>query len=264
MTEAAGKPDPAGADMRILAVEGATPHCSVAVCSAARHGTRPEVSVLAEITADLNRAHAEQLLSMVDEALGRAGMGAERVDYLAVTVGPGSFTGLRIALAAWKGLAFAWNRPLVGVSTLRALAWQCPFPGAFVAPMLDARMGEVFAAVYKMGRGGFAETVLAEQAISPAALAKHLDELKGTVLALGDGAWRYGDILRDGAPRVEILPRPFGTPRASMVALEAVARMPHLTPDQYDPSQVNPVYLRVSQAEMARASGLEQAHGGTC
>ena len=133
--------------------------------------------------------HANRLLAAAEEALERAGVGWDAIERLAVGVGPGSFTGLRIGIATARALAQARGLPLVGVSSLEALAH-----GAGGAPLvlavLDARRGEAFAAAW---RG--AAPVLAASALSPAALAERVRALPAPPLAVGDGAIRFRDPL---------------------------------------------------------------------
>lgn len=236
----------------LLAVDGASRYCSLAVGTAGPADEPPSFNVLAEITADLNRSHAERMIPLVEQLLDLAGIDRGQITHLAAVTGPGSFTGLRVALSAWKGLAFAWGLPLIGVSTLLALALQCPAREGWIAPMLDAKMGEIFGAVYRWREDGFLDPCVDDQAILPERFAGILAGLGGPVYALGDGFWRYGDILRERVPTLRVPARPIGTPRASTVGLAAVARL-RVDEALPDPSRVNPVYLRVSQAEAVRA-----------
>jgi tRNA threonylcarbamoyladenosine biosynthesis protein TsaB len=129
--------------------------------------------------------HANRLLASAEEALERAGVGWEEVERLAVGVGPGSFTGLRIGIATARALAQARALPLVGVSSLEALARGAGEPPLVLA-VLDARRGEAFAAAW---RGG--APVLAAAALSPEALAERVRALPAPPLAVGDGAVRF-------------------------------------------------------------------------
>jgi tRNA threonylcarbamoyladenosine biosynthesis protein TsaB len=128
--------------------------------------------------------HATRLLALAEEALGAAGLRPAEVDRVAVGVGPGSFTGLRIGVATARGLAQGWGVELVGVSTLRALAAGVP-EGA-VAAVLDARRGDAFAAAW---RGG--DELVATGAFAPGDLATRLATLGAPLLAVGDGALRF-------------------------------------------------------------------------
>jgi tRNA threonylcarbamoyladenosine biosynthesis protein TsaB len=130
-------------------------------------------------------AHAARLLGAAEEALERAGLGWDEVERLAVGVGPGSFTGLRIGIATARALAQARGLPLVGVSSLEALARGAAGDHVVLA-VLDARRGEVFAA---------AAGVLAPSALAPEALADWVRALGSAPLAVGDGAVRFRDPL---------------------------------------------------------------------
>jgi tRNA threonylcarbamoyladenosine biosynthesis protein TsaB len=134
-------------------------------------------------------AHAGRLVAAAEEALEAAGVGWDALDRLAVGVGPGSFTGLRIGIATARALAQARGLPIVGVSTLEALA-----RGAGDAPIvlaaIDARRGEAFAAAW---RGG--APLLAASALAPEALAERVRAMPVAPLAVGDGAVRFRDSL---------------------------------------------------------------------
>ena len=130
-------------------------------------------------------AHANRLLAAAHEALESAGLGWEDVERIAVGVGPGSFTGLRIGIATARALAQGRGLPLVGVSSLEALA-RGAGAAEIVLAVLDARRGEAFAAAWR----GEA-LVLAPAALSPDALAERVRALDGAPLAVGDGAVRF-------------------------------------------------------------------------
>jgi tRNA threonylcarbamoyladenosine biosynthesis protein TsaB len=135
--------------------------------------------------------HASRLLVLVEEVLAAAGAGWDDVARLAVGVGPGGFTGLRLGIATARGLAQARGLPLVGVSSLAALAAGAP-PAPATAAVIDARRGEVFAAIWRDG-----EPVLAPVAIAPEDLAARLEP---ATLAVGDGAVRFrAELERAGA-----------------------------------------------------------------
>jgi tRNA threonylcarbamoyladenosine biosynthesis protein TsaB len=144
--------------------------------------------------------HANRLLPAAEAALERAGLGWEEVDRIAVGVGPGSFTGLRIGIATARALAQARGLPLVGVSSLEALALGAPHADLVLA-VLDARRGEAFAAAYAptLDQGsdpfrrveGWGRLVLPPAALSPEALVERVGALQGTPLAVGDGAVRF-------------------------------------------------------------------------
>jgi tRNA threonylcarbamoyladenosine biosynthesis protein TsaB len=179
----------------ILGLDTATPSTAVAVWAPAG----PAVERRDDPEPGQRPGHAGRVLVLVEEALKAAGAGWDDIERIAVGVGPGGFTGLRLGIATARGLAQARDLPLVGVSSLEALA--APHKGSdplvarahkgsdplVVAAVIDARRGEVFAAAWRDG-----ERVLAPVALAPAALAARL--APGT-LAVGDGAVRFREEL---------------------------------------------------------------------
>ena len=132
--------------------------------------------------------HAARLLPLAEQALAEAGVGWEELDWLAVGVGPGGFTGLRIGIATARALAQARGLPLVPVSSLEALALGAAGASTppVIAAVVDARRGEVFAAAWEGSRA-----VLAPAALAPATLAERLRGVEAPVQAVGDGAVRF-------------------------------------------------------------------------
>ena len=143
----------------LLAIETSTKVASVALAGTATGvttGIATGISILAEFTTDIRKTHSQRLLPMVDRVLAEAGLRPADLGAVACTTGPGSFTGLRLGLATVKGLAFALKIPAFGVPTLDALANNLgilepeapPLAAELVCPVLDARKGQVYAAVY--------------------------------------------------------------------------------------------------------------------
>jgi|SRR5581483_5546900 len=198
--------------MLTLAFDTAT---GVATCALVRDG-----QVLGERT-----SRAVDVLAAADELLGQAGMTPGDLDLVAVGVGPGSFTGVRIGLAAARGLALALEVPVAGVSTLAALAAGAP--GA--VPVVDARRREVFALVEG----------------EPRCLAPSELEVERGVTYVGDGAVRYRGVLEEQGGVVPPDASELHVPRARFYAELAGAGGPA--------ELVEPVYLRVPDAEKAAA-----------
>ena len=201
------------------------------------------------------RMHAAVLLPMVEDALRCAGLGIAEVDAFGCVVGPGSFTGVRIGVATVMGLA--GDKPCAPVDALEALAAQgADFPG-LVCLILDARAGQVYAAVFE---GGARRTDDA-----PVKLEALLDDLRGRgkpCLFLGDGATANLARLAQ-EPFARVAPEPLRGLRASFAARLAAAR-----PETYvSADALRPLYLRAPQAERARnarlgLAGEEESHGG--
>jgi len=224
--------------MLILAADTSTSINTVALCDEGR--------IRAETVVDCGRAHAERLLATVDWVLNEAKLRLGDVDLLAISSGPGSFTGLRVGVATWKGLALGADLPLVAVPTLDAFAGVNPLFDGMLCPLLDAKMGEVFGAVYRFKAGQ--RTKIAPDRVC--AVGPILEDLGGTVHFLGDGAERYRETIREALPDAVFVSGPTSVPRASAVAEEAREMLARGC--STDAAAVAPVYLRKSQAEEAR------------
>lgn len=127
--------------MPILAIDTATVVSSVAIAD--------EKKLHAELTLQTKLTHSETLMPHVQQLMNMADVKRSDLTAVAVGIGPGSFTGLRIGLAAAKAMSYALNIPLVGVSTMETLAWQYPAPGVTIIPIIDAQKGNVYAASYQ-------------------------------------------------------------------------------------------------------------------
>jgi len=218
-------------------------------------------SLLAEAVIDGRRLHSERLLPTVDWLLGEAGLSLRDIELLAISTGPGSFTGLRIGAATWKGLALANDLPLVAVPTLDAMTRLCPCaPASHLAVVLDARMKEVFAAVFRF-EGGQRIKVIEDMACSIELLMERIAALdncsESGLTLMGDGADLYRDTIAQRFPQAAIAAPAQSAPRASAVALEALALQ--TAGACTDAARVSPVYLRKSQAEINRDLKLAQS-----
>ncbi|MDX9709637.1 MAG: tRNA (adenosine(37)-N6)-threonylcarbamoyltransferase complex dimerization subunit type 1 TsaB [Trichloromonas sp.] len=225
---------------RLLLVDTATPAGSVAVCQGEK--------LLGEIVLSGPANHTDHLLGTIDELLRGAGLALDDMDGFAVVLGPGSFTGLRVGVATVKGLALAAGKPVVGVSSLAALAWRLPFAALPVCPLLDARKGEVYAALYQWTGEGFSPLLL------PCVLPpeRWLERLANDVLFIGDGAQCYRGIIEERlGGRAHFAPWPAHACRASnglAPALDMLRRGEHIPLEG-----LIPAYIRPSEAELAEA-----------
>jgi tRNA threonylcarbamoyladenosine biosynthesis protein TsaB len=223
--------------MTVLGIETATPVCGVALGR--------EDAVLVERSLNVGTHHAERLLPMIRDALGEAGMGLRDLDGIAVSIGPGSFTGLRIGLSTAKSLCWSAGLPLVAVSTLEAMAAQFPHAGCPVCPALDARKKEVYAALYDTS-SGCARTLMAPAAVSPVPF---VSSLAGPTLFVGDGARLYRrEVVAALGERARFAPPPLDRPSAASVAALGLSRLGR--GETEDLARVEPVYLRKSEAEL--------------
>jgi tRNA threonylcarbamoyladenosine biosynthesis protein TsaB len=202
--------------------------------------------------------HASRLLPLTAELLERAAIGFADLERIAVGVGPGTFTGLRIGVATARALAQASRTPLVGVSTLHslalnALALPTPVPVDSVVAVLDARRGEAFAAGWRMADlETCASNVMRPSALAPQALADALRELGPSALAIGEGAVEFRSILESSGA---IVPEDDSElHRVTAAGHCRIAR--HLRPA--DPDEIHPEYLRLPDAEIARRAAGKQ------
>lgn len=195
----------------------------------------------------LNRGgrHEETLLLTIQDVLVRAGITMGEIDLFAVTVGPGSFTGLRVGLSTVKGLAFAAGKPVAGVSALEALAANIPHADVSVCPMMDARRGDVYAAMYRVEGGRLPGMTAEERVTTPE---KVMEMIDGTALFLGDGAVRYEDMIREHlAERAIFVPHSFNAIRGGAVGLIGLKK--YRDGDILSARELVPRYLRPSYAE---------------
>jgi tRNA threonylcarbamoyladenosine biosynthesis protein TsaB len=226
--------------MLVLALDTSTRQGSAALVQA---------SGLVEVErGDPRRTHGERLPGDLERLLHRCGFTLRDVDLFAVAAGPGSFTGLRIGIAAVQGLAFANGRPVVAVSGLDALREAAddaaPAQQArLIATWLDAQRAEVFAALY-----GSTGAVDAATVGTPArTLSRWQSQLQlDDVLFIGDGAIAYADAIRAAVPTARIMPTV--PPLAPVIGRLAIERAAEAT----SPHAIRPIYVRRPDAELAR------------
>jgi tRNA threonylcarbamoyladenosine biosynthesis protein TsaB len=170
--------------VRILAVDTSSERGSVCIFQ--------DGEVLGFVGLACSIQHSERLFRSVDFLLDYVPFGLADIDLFAAARGPGSFTGLRIGLAAMEGFAAANGRPGAGVSTLEALAWKTGVTDSLIAPVIDARRGEVYGALYRKTGGTLVEE-RAASVMAPDQWFASLPELP--IEFCGDGAWRYSTLI---------------------------------------------------------------------
>ncbi|MBI5587092.1 MAG: tRNA (adenosine(37)-N6)-threonylcarbamoyltransferase complex dimerization subunit type 1 TsaB [Deltaproteobacteria bacterium] len=223
--------------MLVLAFDTSSPSGSVAIV---RDG-----ALVAELTVGNVGTHADWLMNAVTRLLGSAGIDIKEVDLFAVDNGPGSFTGLRIGVATVKGLAWALGKKVAGVSTLESLALNLRYSGLVVCPLLDARKGEVYSALYRFN-GAATSAVMEDSVMAPEALFRAASEVGSPVVFLGGGLNVYGEAVRKNVKGALVAPEALWHIRASNVALLALQNPSAAS----DPSELLPAYLRKSEAEL--------------
>lgn len=241
--------------MFVLALETATDAAGVAVAD--------EEGVRVAITSARRRRHAETLVPAIQSACSLAGAPLGRIASVAVDVGPGLFTGLRVGVGTAKALAFALEIPVAAASSLEIMAWGAtrtmPVPlGGTIVPVVDARRGEVFWATFRVGSDGAPHRQGAERVGPPQVLA---EELEGAgALVLGDGARRYEEIFEGVAGTVA--GRALSSPSPGVLAELGVEKL--RSGDVRASRDVAPLYLREADVrinwESRRPSRSEPEH----
>lgn len=224
--------------MVVLGIESASSQGGVALVG--REG------LIAEYVLNVEATYAERLMPAVDRILQDARITISEVEGLAVSIGPGSFTGLRIGLSTVKGLALATGKSLVGVPTLQALAWSLPYCRYPICPLLDARKKEVYCALFEH-RGAELMRLMEDAALVPEALVERISQ---PTLFVGDG-WRvYGTFLREALGGLAISPP--ASRGASPAAVADLGRRRLLRGEKDSVEALVPRYIRPSEAELKR------------
>jgi tRNA threonylcarbamoyladenosine biosynthesis protein TsaB len=231
----------------VVGIESSTPQTSVAI------GT--ELEIFGEV-AIAGKARQESIAPALEQLLRWTGLELSQVEGVAVGVGPGLFTGLRVGVQTAKTLAHVLRVPIVGLGSLDVLAHGVREARRRIAAVIDGRRGEVFFATYRTEPSG----VIAESepvVATPAGLVSELEAHSGEVLAVGNGAILYHDEIAELGPRVSFASPVVAHPRAAELVELAAALL--LLEDQVPSAGVVPVYLRKSDAEIAwdqRARGV--------
>ncbi|MGI5825193.1 MAG: tRNA (adenosine(37)-N6)-threonylcarbamoyltransferase complex dimerization subunit type 1 TsaB [Bacillota bacterium] len=225
--------------MRLLAIDAATKGLGLAVAEDDR--------LLASAALNVGKTHSQRLLPLLDDLLREGGLKLKDIDTVAVTVGPGSFTGLRIGISTAKAIAYAIDAEIVGVKTLDALAQNCLNCGSLICPILDARRNEVYYGIYSET----GEVLEGIGAMEPRALAEHIKTVypDDKVIFLGDAADIYIDMLKeilgDRAALAAAARRIFMAESAAFYAIGHIS-------EAVTPQEIKAFYLRASSAERMR------------
>lgn len=232
--------------MKILGIDSSGLVASVAVTE--------DDNLLGEYTVNYEKTHSETLLPMVDDLAKRLSLDLNTLDAIAVSKGPGSFTGLRIGCATVKGMGLALNKPVIGVPTLDALAYNLWGMTNLVCPIMDARRDQVYTGLYrfvKLKDEFYMETVLMQCAIGIDELVEKINRFGSDVTFLGDGVPVYEDYIRKNsrAP-FSFAPANLNKQRASSVAALGGVYFKEGKTESADSLKID--YLRLSQAERER------------
>ena len=227
--------------MKILAFETSAKAASVALTDGGK--------LLAESYQNTGFTHSQTLMVMAQDLLKTCGLSPKDVDAVAVAVGPGSFTGVRIGVAAAKGFAWGGELPCYGVSTLEAMALHLGLWQGYVVPAMDARRSQVYTAVFHAEKGVLTR-VEEDMAISLQELGEKIKKCEEPVFLVGDGALLCYNTLVETVPQLVLPPEHRMHQRAAGVALAAQAMADR--GDAGNAAELTPNYLRLSQAERER------------
>ena len=232
--------------MKLLAIDTTGPVCGVAILTG--EGVRYECAVTNKLT------HSVNLLPMIDAAFAATGLAIADMDRIAVTVGPGSFTGVRIGVSTVKGLAHGAGKPCVAVDALAAMAAGAGDFDGVVCPVQDARAGQVYGAAFRV-RGGVPERLTDDAPMKVEDFVAAVSALGERLLFLGDGMpvhrEKLAALLGDRAV--------FAAPQLAYLRPASVAWLGSLAGETVDYRALTPLYLRAPSAERNRKL-VEAAH----
>ena len=229
--------------MNILAIDTSTSFASIALAV--------DEQIVAESLLNTNRTLSARIVPEIERLLTTAGLAIADIDLFASSIGPGSFTGVRGGVATIQGLALATGKPCAGFSSLAMLAMNFSLSTTLVCPMLDARKSEVYTALYDCS-SPFPSPLINDCVLSPAALLDQIAVMtRQPVIFVGDGTLRFHDLIAEQlGDQAVFAPFPFHNPHAANGVLLAVHAFQH--GELREPSQLLPVYLRASDAELMK------------
>lgn len=224
--------------MKILAIDSSSKPASASVVK--------DGKVLCEVFVNNGLTHSRTLMPVVKSVMEHSESSLNEIDLCAVVTGPGSFTGVRIGVAAAKGICFDLGVPCVGISTLEAMAYNLSCVNGYVCAIMDARCSQVYTATFKCGNG--VERITEDRAISIDDLINHFAELDGDIYILGDGAslvYSKLAVLEESSSIILVNEnnRYQRSSSAAMCAAEKSAE------NYVKADELMPVYLRLPQAE---------------
>lgn len=236
--------------MKILALDSSGLVASVAVVE--------EDILIAEYTICHKLTHSQTLLPMLDDVQQRIGLNLEEIDAIAVSCGPGSFTGLRIGSATVKGLGLALKKPIISVPTVDGLAYNLYSTNKLICPLMDARRNQVYTGFYKFA-GEKMEVIEKERAVAMTQVIEELNERGEEVIFLGDGVLVHQRMIEENIKAAHsYAPAHMNRQRASSVGMLALAYIKEGREVLEPAREHKPVYLRKSQAERERMEREKQ------
>ncbi|SDM80127.1 tRNA (adenosine(37)-N6)-threonylcarbamoyltransferase complex dimerization subunit type 1 TsaB [Acetanaerobacterium elongatum] len=226
--------------MVLLGIDTSAKAASVAICD--------ETQLLAEAMVNTKLTHSQTIMPMVQSMLENAHIALNQVDAFAVSAGPGSFTGLRIGIAAVKGMAMALNKPCVAVSTLEALAYNLRGFEGIICAVMDARCNQVYTASFR-AHSGAVERLTEDSALPIEELIRQLTQFQEPVFFVGDGAGLCYNNKNVCLFDARLAPEHMVNQSAASVCRLALERMKAEPLAAVGAEAISPVYLRLPQAE---------------
>lgn len=224
--------------MNILAVDTSATSASVCVAQ--------ENKIIGEFSINTSLTHSQTLVPMIEQVSEKTGISLDNIDAIAVNAGPGSFTGVRIGVAAVKGIAFSRNIPCVSVSTLESMAYNMLDSECIVCAVMDARCSQVYNALFKVSNGK-AERLIEDRALSLADLKLDLQKFSEKIILVGDGAEITFNYLENSLQNVFLASVNNRIQKASSIACVAFEKIKN--DETISASELMPVYLRLPQAQ---------------
>ena len=222
--------------MNILAIDTSQQWLNLVFCD--------ENRIISFYSEQLGNQHAEKFVGALDQLLLNAHAGIKVVNLIAVTTGPGSFTGLRVGISFAKGLAMALDIKCLPLNTLDAMAAQAGITHGTVAPMIDAKKGQVYTALYNVKNGN--ATLSSEYcAVDPA---EWLGKLPPDTAVLGSGAIAYKGMIQSGFPSIKLLDDKIPSPTPESIYKSTIERLKQSQP--IDLSDLQAFYVRPADAEL--------------
>lgn len=233
--------------MKIMGIDTSATAASVSICEGER--------VLSEFFVNVKLTHSQTMMPMVQAALDCAMLSLSDIDVFAVANGPGSFTGLRIGIAAVKGMAFAQEKPCVGISTLEAIAQNAVSVPGILCPVMDARVKQVYNALFESD-GRQLTRLCPDRALTIAELLEELRVMDRPIILVGDGAQLCYQEFANQLPQVVLVQPNIRYQRASSVCMLAAREIEQGKTVSADALGVQ--YLRLPQAQRERNARLQK------
>ena len=234
--------------MKILALDSSGLVASVAILT--------EETILAEYTVNFKKTHSQTLLPMLDEIVRMLELDLKDIDAIAVAKGPGSFTGLRIGSATAKGLGLALDKPLLGIPTVDALAYNLFAMDGVICPLMDARRNQVYTGLYEVLDGKF-HVLIHQEAVDVTEIVDKINKCGKPVIFLGDGVDSYKAQLEE-LTKVPYRFAPSHLSKQRAAALGALAVTYYKQGKIESAKDHEPDYLRLSQAEREREEAAKE------